>query len=164
MDTRNFNREEFYKSLEGKPGRSGCLLWLTGIGMLVFGAFLVGSILYPDDGSKPASIFFGIATALFLIGFLYSLKPYKPENDEQLNEIKRGGNAIVWIYPYNQTVNGLTSYWVKFMNREGKTFSRATVKQPEQQRVIEGLIQLYPEAQLGYSDEIDTEMRRIYKK
>lgn len=158
----NFDREAFYKSLEGKPGRGGCILWGLGIGTLIFGGLAAGALLYPQEGSTTAAIVFGIFALLFGVGLVYSLKPYKPEDDEILNHIKRGGNNIVWIYPYNQTVNGFTSYWVRFMTLDGNIHSMPTIKEDRQAEVINGLRQLYPLAQLGYSDDLEKEMRERY--
>ena len=159
-----FDSQAFYQSLEGKPGRSGCMLWGMGLGALIFLGLAVGAFMFPEEGSRTAMIVFLVFGALFLLGFLYSFKPYDPSKDPVLKEVKQGGNHIVWIYPHEQTVNGFTSYWVKFMNKNGQTTSIPTVQRDNQERVIAGLAQLYPDAEVGYSDSLNTEMRARYKK
>lgn len=161
----NFDREDFYKSLQPPKGKLGCATILGLMGTLAFGGLLVFNFIRPDADSQTnltVRIIFGVLLAVFLYVLYAGLKPYNPEKDETLKIIKSGGNNIIWIYPYEQTVNGFTSYWVKFMTKDGKTESMATVTQEKQQHVISGLAQLYPDAVLGYSDEIRDQIRQKY--
>lgn len=160
-----FNREQFLQSfVEGKGKKSGFWTIVFGLIALVFFGLLVSTFMNSSSigGLIVVTLIFGGLGALFLWLFISGLKKYDPEKDEELQDMKRGGNHIVWVYPYNQTVNGFTSYWVKYMTQQGKLMSLTTVKEDRQRELIYGISQLYPNAMVGYTPEIENDMRSRY--
>lgn len=163
-----FNKEEFFaKFTEGKGKRS--VFWTIVFGLIALVFFgILASMFMNNKGSIGGMIvvtlIFGGLGALFLWLFISGLKKYDPERDEDLQDLKRGGNHIVWVYPYNKTVNGFTSYWVYYKTKGGRLVMLPTVKQERQRDVIYGISQLYPNAVVGYSQDIEKEMNDCYNR
>lgn len=161
----NFDKQAFLDELSKPKKPSHLIVGICVLGLIIFLGAFVGTFVYPDPDSNTATrIIFGIGAAAFLWGLYASLKKYNPETDSTLIEIKKGGDNIVWIYPYNQTNSGYTSYWVKFMTKEGKTILMPTVTQEQQEYVINGLSKLYTDAVLGYTSDLEKEMQARYKR
>lgn len=163
-----FNREEFLQSfMEGKGKKSVFWTLVFGLFALLFFGLLIATFMNSSSsvgGLIVVTLIFGGLGAFFLWLFISGFKKYNPEKDENLQDLKRGGNHIVWVYPYMQTVNGFSSHWVKYMTQEGKVVSLTTVKEDRQREVIYGISKLYPNAVVGYSPEIEKNMQSRYKR
>ena len=154
----------FYKELETLFQKDSKLTKIiSGIGALIFGLLAVYYfITQPKDYLNNFIILFGfLGSAVWLFS---GIRKGDLSRNEAYQKIRRENGNIVWIYPENTIAKGGTSRNVKVMNRAGKEFVVPTGNNAMQDFVIQNLSNIFPDAVLGYSAEIEKEIKSRYSR
>lgn len=150
---------------------------IVGIGIFMFGAFIAWLILsgadseMDDMGTGGLIVIWVLAGLCLFFGGAITFKQIKDalylsqDKHPILNALKKGDRAyVIWVYEYVTQVNGGGSdHQVWVFSLDGKKHI-LSLKKKRIQEVIQYLTVQFPDATIGYSEEIKDQMSALLNK